>query len=457
MTTAIQIKPSDDSALVDIILDYIRGHSIDEVTLRLKEQCNKFDIACKSRYQAIKLTDPNYNVWLETILDELSIGGAQLHLMNVGTARDRGYYHCYVWNGTDLVYLQSKDEHTNVELNDRSILDRAITALTQMGLTQTLHLFAEQIHELITCNSADRHIPDPTGREFIQRCKSSENLYDALKKLELKHPRLSTLIDIIDQAQPTQTWWMYLLLAAGLTAVTGFVYYLIENFAHVRRWSEKILPIVSHWFHNTINLLKKTPIVGIVSNGVLLLNAWYQAIIDGSITDTNQLIRLTFKTIEHSLPIVGYVLCYLAAGTMTIPAVSMFIASAVFDVIESLYMLIHHQVEQYFNPLPPATEYHSAAARACTDNVRQRNLYISLVTIAANLITSAAVVIWCIFPPSLIIALPCVLVSILIGFTKNSLVSHLKDSYAHSLQSDLKDIGDQYHLSTHTKKDIETL
>ncbi len=457
MPTVRQIKRSDDSALVDIIQDYIRGHSIDEVALRLKEQCDKFDIACKSRYQAIKRTDADYNLWLDTILDELSIGGAQLHLMTVATARNRGYYHCYVWNDHELVYLQSQDTQITVPLREKSILTKAITVLSQTKTTKTLHLFAEQIDELITSNSTNKHIPNTTDRNFIERCKSSKNLYGALKKLKLKHPRLSTLLNIIDEAKPTQTWWMYLLLAAGLTALTGFVYYLIENFAQVRTWIDRILPIVSNWFQNTINLLKKTPIIGIVSNAVVLLNAWYQAIMDDSITDTNQLITLTFKTAEHSLPIAGYVLCYLAAGTMTIPAVSMFIASAVFDVVESLYMLIYHQVGQYFNPLPPASEYHSATAKACADNTRQRNLYLSLVTIAANLITTAAVVIWCIFPPSLIIALPCVLVSILIGFTKNSLVSHLKDSYAHSLQSDLKDIGDQYRLSTHTKKDIETL
>jgi len=455
MPTIRQIKPSDDLALVNIVLDYIRGHSIDEVTLRLNEQCKTFDIACTNRYQAIKHTDENYNHWLNAILDELSIGAAQLHLMDVETAKAHGKYHSYVWNGSELIYLQSKEAQITIALNDESILTNAITQFTNTTDPKTLHLFANQIQNLITHNSESRHTPQTTDLAFIERCRSSYNLYDALNKLKVKHPRLSTLLDIIGQAKPAQTWWLYLLLATGLTATTGFAYYLIENFALVKTWYEKILPIVSSWFNNAVNLLKKTPIVGIVYNGLVLLNAWYQAIMNGSITDGNKLVKLSFKTLEHTLPIIGYILCYLAAGTMTIPAVAMFITGAVIDVVESLYLLIYHQVEQYIHPLPPATEYHSAAATACADNVRERNLYISLVTIAANLLTTASIVIWCIFPASLVIALPCLLVSTLVGLTKNSLISHIKNNYAHSLQSDIKDIGVQYHLSNFTKKDIE--
>ena len=84
-----QIKEADNLVLVKIILDYLRGHSTEEITLRLKEQCIKFDIACKTRYQTVEKsthTPAVYDDYVDQILDALSIGGAPLHLIRKGSS-----------------------------------------------------------------------------------------------------------------------------------------------------------------------------------------------------------------------------------------------------------------------------------------------------------------------------------------------------------------------------------
>ena len=464
MAITRSIEKKDNLELVNIVLDYIRGHSIEEVSLRLKEQCTKFNIACKDRYQTINKDDDDDNKYkhgLDKILDELSVGGSQLHLTSLEYAKKEGMINCYVWDENTLVYLQPGQPDASITLKDRAYFVKTIDALAlKKRLSDkilTLHLFYKQIDDLITKNSDTPHIPHTTDKDQIHHYKSCHNLYDVLKTLEITHPRLSVLIDKIDETTPARNWWVYLLVAAGLTATTGIVFYLKENFSLVTAWYERTLPIVVRWLNNTVYLLSKTPLIGILFLGIPLIKSWYQGIVDGSIRDSNKLVKLLFKTAVNTLPIIGYVLCYLAAGAMTVPAVALFITGAVIDVIETLYTVIHDEIKRYLNPLAPATEYHSASTKICSDNAHERNLYIFLVKFSATLLATASVVVWCVFPPSLVIALTCLIFSCLVDLAKHSLITNLTNNYANALQSDLKDICDRYSSQHHTEADVENM
>ena len=459
MSNKRQANTADDLALVNIVLDYTRGHSLEEITLRLKEQCLKFNMACKARYQAIKHGDKRnlFDEGVNKILDELAVGGSQLHIMTVNQARIEEKFNCYVWDEStsSLTYLQYKKDDVSIALRDNAPLVRFIDILKK---PRSLHLNARQIEQLITSNHSLNHLPQHTAQPSeINDYKSCQNLYDVLKTLEKKHPHLTVLIEKINDARPPRNWWLYLLFATGMTAITGFMIYLKENFDVVRAWYERTLPIVSRLLNNTVYLLSKTPLIGVISHGLPLIWSWYQAIKDGSITEAKKIIQLSFQTIEHTLPIVGYLLCYLAAGVMTGPAVALFITGATIEILASLYDLIYHQVEPWFNPLAPATEYHSAKAMTYANNARERNLYTSLIKIVSNLLTTASIVVWCLFPPSLTVALICMLFSTLVNMTKASLVSRIQTNSANALQADLKDISDQYNVSHHTEESIEIL
>lgn len=443
-----------DESLVQIVLDYLRGEELDVIKGQLKSQ--SINTSCTARYQ--EMTKHRLDAFSDSILNALSIGGCELHLLSLATAQQHGYTFCYVWHNNQLIYLHGQDKHEEIQLRESKIFSDAIKALKKDPKSPTIHLFAPQIAELITNNSRDPHTPPTTDVEQIEEYKKSPHLYALLKKLAVKHRHLTDLIDLIDEIKPAHNWGLYFIFAAGVTAGTSMLFHLKENIAIVKAWFDAIWPTLSRWLGSTVELLRKTPLVGIVLNIIPLVNAWLQTFYDEAGIDQHKLIKLGLKSMSHFLPIIGFVLCYLAGAAMTIPALTLFITGAIIDVFDSLHTVAKDEYDRRNNPLPSGTEYYSHAAKVRSNKLYERGLLSFLVNFIASLLTTVSVIIWCVFPPSLMIALPTVIFGWCLGMAKHSLLSHIKKEYTDILQRELQSICEKFkpQLDLHHNTSTDT-
>jgi hypothetical protein len=297
------------STLIKILHQYIQnGEEIEDIKHDLKKHCKP--VGGVVAYESIQSTNPDYKTILTNLLDSLSIGGCQLHLMPTNTALRLGYFNCYVWSGNRLVYID-KDKTMPADLLPKNVdlFTTSIAELKKNETQSTLHLKACEINQLITLNTQCEHIPPTTDLALIQTYYDSPNLYIALTRIKHKHRHLEQLIELINDVKPQRDWLRYLLPAAVIAALAGAIYYLKEHIDILKAWFERTMPMVSQWLGKTVHIVRNTPLIGIVSNAIPLIYAWYRLLfVDTSRTDWDPAIKLFFKTIEHSFPIVGYVL-----------------------------------------------------------------------------------------------------------------------------------------------------
>ena len=76
--------------------------------------------------------------------------------------------------------------------------------------------------------------------------------------------------------------------------------------------------------------------------------------------------------------------------------------------------------------------------------LRERDLSLLAINLAATVLITASVVVWCLFPPSWIITIACVVCGWLVGMSKGFATTHLTQKYANQLQRNLKEITADY-------------
>ena len=138
-----------------------------------------------------------------------------------------------------------------------------------------------------------------------------------------------------------------------------------------------------------------------------------------------------FKAASISASLAGYVVCLLAAGVANPVTSMLFITSSIIDVAESFFTF--YMINQRPSPTSDSPDqvmrYQAQQQRAA------HTLWVKL--IAATLIT-AAVTIWCVCPPSLLIMLSCMASIHLVGFIKCAIIEHINSKSAISLQESLE-------------------
>lgn len=275
--------------------------------------------------------------------------------------------------------------------------------------------------------------------------KKSPNLYALLKKLEPKYRHLTYLIDLIDETKPTTSWAKPFLFTALATAGSAILLSFKKKYvAELSLLAKKATVHFLYGLQRTLRLVKNTPLLGILINGVALLWAWYQAFSDGLWLDHDKGSTLFLKTVENTFPIIGYLLCFFAAGVMTTPALSLFIIGSAIDAIGGLYSFVRHEIEQRLEPVPEGVTYPLETARARVAILRKRDLSMLLVNLVATGLITASVVVWCLFPPSWIITASCVAFGWLVGMFKLLSTAHLKQTYADSMQQNLKHLTEAF-------------
>ncbi len=488
--TAADRKINEEAEARAIIMDHLRGVDKSVIAARLQalsKTSGDFGVDGKERFQKIKLTSQNACIpnGIHDVLNELSIDGVILHLMTLDDAETNGYTGCYVW---DESYVWRNEELKTAKSNQQGrlsyiplfgkveeYLELDREKISARGFTkeikalphfphhkkkndQSIYLSAEQREELITKNTLLRHdAPHITEhkRDYLDE-NICPNLYAALKKLSDNHEHIRVLVDMIDETRIENSWWLYFMSAATLTAISGAIFYLKDHVELIKNWFNRTLPVVTRLFGNTVYLLRNTPLIGMVSNGLPLIYAWYKSFIDDTFSDTNKQIKLLLKTLIYSLPILGYTLCYLAAGAMTMTALYVFVTGALIDVIEPIVTWFQGYLKRRNNPQGTESEYNSAANKTRSDIFFQRDGAVLATKVLANLATTAAVIIWCVFPPSLAISLPCIVFSQLVTLAKDFKLKSINNYYDTQGQKLIREIyfstGKAYEINSGNAK-----
>ena len=267
------------------------------------------------------------------------------------------------------------------------------------------------------------------------------NLYVLLKKLQPKHRHLAHLIQLIDETKPSRSWagpfFFAAVAIAGLATLLSFKKsYLVP----LSSFAQKAMVNFLFGLERTLKLASNTPLLGLLSNGIALLWAWRQAFADGLELDHDKSSVLFMRTVEYVFPMIACLLCFFAAGVMTIPALSLFIVGSAIDAVEGIYSFAKHAIDRRYDPLPTGSSYYEKTSRARDKTLRDRDINVLLINLAATLLITASVVVWCLFPISWVITVSCVVCGWLVGMSKGFSISHINRSYANKLQRTLENI-----------------
>ena len=129
---------------------------------------------------------------------------------------------------------------------------------------------------------------------------------------------------------------------------------------------------------------------------------------------------------------------------MTPAAFALFFAGSAIDAVEGSYSFIKHEIELWLNPLPETDNYFHLTARMRIEILRSRDKVVLLTNVLATVLIMASVVIWCMFPPSWVITVSCVVCGWLVGMSKGFSIDYINDRYANKLQLNLHQIKQEH-------------
>jgi len=439
--------PEPTKSLFNIALHHLQGQSPEDVVrYELKQWCKPYGaVSC---YQNITRNTNDYHKNLTQLLEALSAAASTLHVMSTTTAQNSGYFNCYVLDENQLFYIGADKKITQLRLQDASLINNFVSK--HNNSSKSLHLTAQDIEHIITKKTEERHIP-PTRitLEDIKEYYDSQNLYQALQLLSKKDKHTKILLEYIHDTKPERTWQLLILSAAGVSIASVVIYLVNVYVTDLNIWLDALSSMISHWLGQTIILLQTTPLIGIGTHALPLLQAWSNHLLSQARHhDWDEAINLMFQTIKHSLPIAAYVLCYLAAGIMTIPAVALFITGSVLEFCHTLYRLIHDEMDRTYYPVSKGAEYYSHQLKA-REMLYDRDLAIFSTKLLANLISTTLIIIWCVYPPSLAIAFTSVCVNFLVHIIQDFTIRQIKQNATEQLHKKLEENYNRYYSTTH--------
>lgn len=272
--------------------------------------------------------------------------------------------------------------------------------------------------------------------------RKSGNFYELLIHLSHDgHHHVTYLLNLIENTKPKKNWTLILLAASILTAGVGtFFHFQKPYFEALANWFNRTFPFVVNWFGKTFSLLRNIPILGIVTNSLLLSWSWYRTFSNGTTSTAHKLKSLLFKSLTGGLTIAAYALSYVANGAMMTASAVLFVLSSSIDIIESLYGWYQNNQLMRHTKRPQGDR---ASWKACAEYERLRqgnqaskqSLWVKL---SAASLTMIAVGIWSFFPPSLLLTLSCIAFISLVSLTKKAFISHCNDMLAENLQTNLR-------------------
>ena len=252
---------------------------------------------------------------------------------------------------------------------------------------------------------------------------------------------LGFLVKLIESTYPYQNPAWYFVFGAVIIAGLGTLLYFKQDYLNAMLdWLYTTFPTVIDWIGATFSMLRNIPLLGIIWTGIVLIWDSYFILTNNTTTTKFKLSQLFFKTLNSALITASYTLTYLAGGIITGPAATlMILGSGTVNVFTRLYILAHARKPQPLTHLQKGN-WKSVAAFERETNLYQREWRSFWYELGAAILITASVIIWCVFPPSIIISLSCLFFTWLVVLARESIFANLKVQFANQLQTSLQAI-----------------
>jgi len=258
------------------------------------------------------------------------------------------------------------------------------------------------------------------------------------------HEHLEPLLKLIGKTTPERNLAPYYFLGAVGTVAFALFLSFKQNYVDATiDWIVKTFPSAMRWVEKTFSLLKNIPLIGLVYSSLSLITSWYTTFTNGTTTPASKVQNLLFKTVTKGLTITAYTLCFLAAGPITAAAAILFVVSSGLELLKVAFTWYKSKkalktLEQ--NTPPSDHSWGVLAEHERAKNLHKRSLRFVFTAFCAAILSTAAVAVWCFFPPSIIVTISCIAFLTLIGFAKHSVLSSINERYDNKLQENLSEI-----------------
>ncbi len=311
-------------------------------------------------------------------------------------------------------------------------------------------------------------LPHPLTIEFLRlyEITSSDEEFDLLVSLNLRqiitrlkgrYGHLEQLDHIIHKVQEPKRWTKTILLSILVCSGIGlFLYFCPHFFWLFIEWFLKSFPGFIKWLCVIFTEVRSVAIIGIAWQSSVLLYTWYKTFKHGPNPSPDSLRSLAFKTLAIGMNISGNVLMYMAHGTLGPIAALLFIACSFMDVLETIYLLfVKYENPQIdfsatirhanlkFKPrrgldieAPLTTE--QSARNIRLDTMRERDLNILWIKLAAAALVTVSIILWCTLPSGMVLSLCFLTFGLLVNLAKDLIIKRITNQYAESLQTSLR-------------------
>ena len=302
------------------------------------------------------------------------------------------------------------------------------------------------IEDILNSLNIRKSLP-PVIQGQYEKLLESEDLYELLINLSHDgHRHLNYLIQLIDNTKPKTNWSFMLIISAISSAGLGTLFYLHEEYIEtIANWCARTTSSFIGWMGRTFSLIQNIPLLGITYTGLILIWNLYTTFAHGTSTTTEKLNNIVFRVAAASLIITAYILSYVAAGAITIPAAIFFVLSASVDVVQSIFNWFRSQTQLQALSKPEVnTDPNVIAEYERAKNFHQLDQNTVWVKVSAAALTTVAMAIWNFFPPSLLITIFCVAFVALLTLAKGSIQTSFDEANACDLQRNLLHITNGY-------------
>lgn len=298
------------------------------------------------------------------------------------------------------------------------------------------------------------HLNQPTQKRYYTE-RGINSLYALITKQKEKD--LNYLIEVIDDAAPPIPWFDYIyrptLAAIGLLS---FSYLQPQYFWIAIDWVTDMIPVIYHWLYHSIVQLHNLPVIGMGMQIILLLY-YVNSTFEHGLDPSEERVRiLLFRFISLALNFLAHLISYWAAGTLSWLPASIFIASSLVSIVESIYS---YWVQ---NPLTITTDniatVHTKAWEIRYQYQVERNNNFFLIRLIYAISISSLVLAWTVLTPSVILTMAYMLSMWLAFLIKDYCVTLIKHRSANAEQKAVLAIYDsnEFNPARKIEADKET-
>lgn len=271
----------------------------------------------------------------------------------------------------------------------------------------------------------------------------STSLHDLLIHLYYSgHHQVGYLIDLIESTKPRHNWPLLFTVATTISASISALFLTKQDYLDAfAAWIERAFPTAMNWIGRTFSILRNIPLLGIIAHSISLLWNWYNTFAYGTGNTPSKWTDLAFKTVTAAFNIASYALLFASAGVMSLPAASLAVLGSGIDVIKSMFTFFNSKHTMAHLKVPNKDD--NWETRAEYERIQNQHHYAKRsfgIKLTAALLVTAAMAVWCFFPPSFVLTICCMSLIAFVSLAKWSSITTIHEENAKKLQRSLKSI-----------------